>query len=1766
MRQSQHAAKRYRIKKLENEIDLRTKENGETWEEARAYAIAAFRAQEPEDTSFDIESELPKIRPTARSNRKASARKGVLTNEASAPLPKPYFPSTAAHILPGLLVLGNKQTPEIKRRGKARPNNTFKSILGYYPSIVAHRLRAWRFLSVKPSPASKKKAVPRVKSKIGYYASIVTHRISHLKPQNVRIFQGTKKVRQQRVRKPKNDVEYSAFIVSHDPTGPSDIFEVETQRGESHLPLDLSEISNDISSRNLDLGGHLNTPTPIPVKEASRPRKRSSKAANLDEYADSMAIALETRPQKRAKPTDSWAPALEKMSRDEQANNIARPTSGIYIGRQIHLKTGKRGLPPKSRLAIFKSSDLRARSWFSEGLHAPDVSNPLVDQTVKTPFPARNDNSQRLSSADLTLTELRPEHSASRAASTNILVSYQSLEASSSSSDTVMTGITHQLNNGSEESTMMDQSSLAEASEPMQTEADFAHELSYSSTVQPLSSEQSHINSTPNPLIPEAIVSPPSTAGKKRKRTVRFASELEQSGLSTSNTASNPPVAKKRRRTTLPNVDNHPTPKKRAYKRKSTNASLAATTHGQQIPNQSVANIKPSFAMNVQSLVQPAPNIQSSLHESIPPVFSTSQLLKESRSMHGTINPQSPAGEPDNANDQDIFSTNLQPDHTMDQERTVEVSGTSAIKGQIITNPAASARNDATNSSPKSYQDTTLDCQRSAVDAVLTESIVESNTVSGIESPQGCLRHGTTVKEGAINPSYLSSAVQVGDENSFDLSSSLEQPEVAHSPQPLDFGQAALHQAFSNQEPAQAGNSVTIPQSKINVQALPTFVSEEFTRKTKTLTRARQSIILDILNKCGGVFPGERELWYPLNTIWLKGSDTQKQEQQTIKKAVKTLVDTNKIRHHWFTINNRKGVPEARSILTLRTVPPTDPKIKETLNSIVACNPRLYVPKEVEVLKTLRKAGELVRHGTQDLEVDDEDGLAEVTYISVAERRKIAREFLAEKNRDPEAEKMKMEKHLEQLAAKAERAEKRKVEAEKTRKIMQEKREQRIAKRIGRQQRQATTRKIERLRASNGTVQGRNTGKGLRKTRASLPTEHLSFLREEDLLAQGVMPVDRERYRQLSRMVWNDDGQYGSQLNGSSSSFESILCKLESPSFVSTLMNPKQIFHPLTGTFSSESCGLYFENLLFSRGTRPLRRSTLMDPKHNFHPSTGTFSVEFSGIQFGDAFSSRAKRVPKSVLTHKKGGRKPKSAEGHSIVVPAKRKRAPPNSTLKKRRLMTLQEKLTVVKNKEIPKAPKGNVFKRIRARGPNISTYLDEDDERRILVAVIIVRVLIGGIEQNIDWTLLSIVLPEYSQFFIHRRWNSLRQKYKLQIDDIRTDFQEMYIRAYEKGKIPPLDYDNIGDYDWRWLIEWTLENLDDPMEDLPDLPESRTEFDETFVLREKPEGNTVDLYEINGAVPVVRRSDVAHEETCAVPYKPSQPHSTVTPSDHDILKSLVKANIINPDETYDPEAARLKFTSFDHVSTQEVVKELLSDKVIITGNKTRLAPGRTYDISDNFIKRFRRPPLLQVADYQRAITFKTSLDSAFEKQGSFDFSPLAQNGDVCVILNLLAQGRITMRPTNPPMKPFGLMDGKYETRFMPKSRLRFPVTLKPTAQYCPGNPLLPLNVPPPRHHPADKDVKIPRCPIWYDIKGDLSLLWPLTLACVLSILSRRPAVRKEELRYILKEGLEIWELECMMGWLVDVGAAEWVGDKKDMDNVMLKEWWWSVVPDFVT
>ncbi len=107
----------------------------------------------------------------------------------------------------------------------------------------------------------------------------------------------------------------------------------------------------------------------------------------------------------------------------------------------------------------------------------------------------------------------------------------------------------------------------------------------------------------------------------------------------------------------------------------------------------------------------------------------------------------------------------------------------------------------------------------------------------------------------------------------------------------------------------------------------------------------------------------------------------------------------------------------------------------------------------------------------------------------------------------------------------------------------------------------------------------------------------------------------------------------------------------------------------------------------------------------------------------------------------------------------------------------------------------------------------MPQADEQKLMTAVVVIRILTGGLNRNIDWVLVAdLFKPEYEQRFLQTSWPRIMQKNRLHVDKLERDFQEAFIEAYENNVVPPIDYDNLLEYDWAWLVEWAQENLDMP------------------------------------------------------------------------------------------------------------------------------------------------------------------------------------------------------------------------------------------------------------------------------------------------------------------------------------------------------------------
>ncbi|MCJ1478890.1 hypothetical protein MMC13_007574 [Lambiella insularis] len=489
-----------------------------------------------------------------------------------------------------------------------------------------------------------------------------------------------------------------------------------------------------------------------------------------------------------------------------------------------------------------------------------------------------------------------------------------------------------------------------------------------------------------------------------------------------------------------------------------------------------------------------------------------------------------------------------------------------------------------------------------------------------------------------------------------------------------------------------------------------------------------------------------------------------------------------------------------------------------------------------------------------------------------------------------------------------------------------------------------------------------------------------------------------------------------------------------------------------------------------------------------------------------------------------------------------------------------------------------GRFRKTVRLRGPKVPKTSPNDD-RRIMMSVIVVRTLVGGMEQNIDWVLLArMFAPKFSETILHYRWVFMRDRHRLSIEKIQADFQEMFVQAYEDGIIAPLNFDDYDDYDWNWLLDWTLETFDAQKNLVKDLPRSRKALNCQFELRSADSRDMADFYEIDAAASIPRRRVVASRSPYVIPLVGSASPDAV-PSCLEIAKSWVRANVITPDQTYVPKVARKTLEVFGHQNIEAAEQELARAKVIIRESKRYHLKGRNYDISEQCLSHLRKK--LGEGHFRQAEAYHTYLNHQFQVEGLSDFSWNAADGDVMAVLNLAAHGRIQIVPKNPPFEKYGLVDNGYRTRHMDRRRLHFSIELRPTASYTAANPVLPFP-PPPRPVVSVESSsagpflqaggtvlgdpgKLPKLPAWIDINREVVwVMWKLALAAVVSIVAIRPGVSAKELEISVRPSLEAWEIQSIMSWCVQAGIAAWADEddgQSGSGGIRLKEWWWTIL-----
>ncbi|KAL8735942.1 MAG: hypothetical protein Q9166_000504 [cf. Caloplaca sp. 2 TL-2023] len=626
-----------------------------------------------------------------------------------------------------------------------------------------------------------------------------------------------------------------------------------------------------------------------------------------------------------------------------------------------------------------------------------------------------------------------------------------------------------------------------------------------------------------------------------------------------------------------------------------------------------------------------------------------------------------------------------------------------------------------------------------------------------------------------------------------------------------------------------------------------------------------------------------------------------------------------------------------------------------------------------------------------------------------------------------------------------------------------------------------------------------------------------------------------------------------------------------------TIMEPEHFFHPATGTFAVNFSRCRTVNQVVGKyhwqGPSVKTFFDHVDDLMKFELNViGLEHVRYSDWPFIDYTFPHNQRTPNnqglstrvswfSKISGSRGyewmddQRSSRSASPdfsamlglEGSIVPAKRKqkRSEALEPFKTRKLTTVAKLSQPTKFRVVGDNPRKKVLKR-RDRA------LTAEEIRRILIAVIVVRTLTGGVERHIDWVLVTKVFePEHEQAYIHSKWQKVLQAHKVQAQQIQANFQALFLKAYQDGLVPPLDYNDLQAYDWTWLVNWTIEHIDTPRDGAIDLPSQRSRLDEMFHLSTAGDDtNLHTYYEVDAGSTILRREMDLHKKAWVQPLNSNTKDTSDTKiTELEVLKTWIRANVATEAKTYNPQFARDKLAQFDAELIDQALKELLSDRVLMTANKGRLMPGRNYDLSEQYLRPLRKR--IEAAKLRNVPMHKRNIERTLAEKGEMIVSELAEDAFYIAMQNMLAHRRISLIAKNPPMKKFGLTDnGSYKMRQMDKRRLHFDVGIQATDTYVKDNPLLPLPQPPSLH----LQDSMTRIPLWYDINGDLiPALWHLALAATMSILVMRPGITAQVLEPSVRPSLALWEVRMILEWMVEARAA-----KKTGDSYSTEEWWW--------
>lgn len=456
--------------------------------------------------------------------------------------------------------------------------------------------------------------------------------------------------------------------------------------------------------------------------------------------------------------------------------------------------------------------------------------------------------------------------------------------------------------------------------------------------------------------------------------------------------------------------------------------------------------------------------------------------------------------------------------------------------------------------------------------------------------------------------------------------------------------------------------------------------------------------------------------------------------------------------------------------------------------------------------------------------------------------------------------------------------------------------------------------------------------------------------------------------------------------------------------------------------------------------------------------------------------------------------------------------------------------------------------------------------DADRLVIAFALVAAVCGGLRvEGINWTLIAHALGfRYDGAFLRRRWDHCKRTRKVDVDRLREAIHEPFLAAYEDDDFPRVDFQNLNNTDWPALFDWVQATVVPYVQlqpksegpKVPDLLQSRQHVEERFEIKEPASLYEVRLDDYFTTPTEHNRRNLITRYThgSAMPDE-LRPKDQVV-KDMVLLRSWVRAVAVTKQYNYHPEAAAKKLRKFSSDRLAQVTAELVENRTFSQEKKSRMLPGRNYQISNECLQTFRRwPPRPDEARFLRFVAQAwKNINTHFQTQEKLTLVPSASDPEYLVLTNMAAQGMLRIDTVYPEIRndydapfpklsPWGYCGPTYETKRVDMTRLKFPIVYTKTAAYKDDHRLL-NHVPIPIHPAQIEGEPGVRLPFWVDIHGNLiDDMWDMVLRSILHLLVFRAGTTASMIEQAHARKLWAWEIEMALEWMGEVGIAKRIG-----------------------